>query len=139
LLRGIDAQLVRGSRVVVITGFLGLEPTAHEAAPGAINAAVHNLVRQTAELYGPRGTTVHAICPGPVDTQRLRNIGARVAEERGLTLDEVMAEYKATSSLNELITTDQVAWAASILLDDEASALHGATLSITGGRLKGIW
>jgi len=110
LLRALDERLVRGSRVVVLTGFLGLEPTAHEAAPGAINAAVHNLIRQAADLYGPRGTTVHAVCPGPVDTQRLRNIGTRVAQERGMELEDVLAEYRATSSLDELVSVDQVAW-----------------------------
>jgi NAD(P)-dependent dehydrogenase (short-subunit alcohol dehydrogenase family) len=138
-LRAIDDRLGTGSRLVVLTGFLAAEPTPHEAAPGAINAAVHNLVRQIAELLGPRGTTVHAISPGAVDTQRLRNIGQRIADERGITLDDVMDEYRRGSSLNSLITVDQVAWAAGLLLDDEASALHGSTLAITGGRLKSIF
>jgi NAD(P)-dependent dehydrogenase (short-subunit alcohol dehydrogenase family) len=139
LLRAIDTGLGRGSRVAVLTGFLAIEPTPHEAAPGAINAAVHNLVRQMAELLGPRGTTVHAICPGPVDTERLRSIAKRISDERGITPEEAMAEYKAASSLGELISVDQVAWAANLLLDDEASCLHGSTLAITGGRLKAIF
>lgn len=139
LLRALDDRLGEGSRLAVLTGFLGVEPTPHEAAPGAINAAVHNLVRQLADLYGPRGTSVHAICPGPVDTDRLRTIAARVAGERGREVDAVMDEYRAASSLGELVSVEQVVWAANLLLDDEARALHGSTLSITGGRLKGIF
>lgn len=139
LLRAIDDRLGSGSRIAVLTGFLGVEPTPHEAAPGAINAAVHNLVRQIAELYGPRGTTAHAICPGPVDTERLRNIARRIADERERDVDDVLEEYRGASSLGELISVDQVAWAAALLLDDEASALHGSTLAITGGRLRQIF
>lgn len=139
LLRAVEHGLGQDSRLVVITGFLAAEPTAHEAAPGAINAAVHNLVRQIAELLGPRGTTVHAVSPGPVDTERIRTIGRRIAEERGITLEEAMDEYRKGSSLGELVTVDQVAWAATILLDAEARALHGSTLAVSGGRLKGIF
>lgn len=138
-LRAIDDRLDEGSRVVALTGFLGNEPTPNEAAPGAINAAVHNLLRQVTDLLGPRGITVHAISPGPVDTQRLRNIGERIAEEQGITLEQAMEHYRSSSSLGTLITVDQVVWAANLLLDDEASALHGSTLAITGGRLKSIF
>lgn len=139
LLRAVDDKWADPARLVVVTGFLGVEPTRHEAAPGAINAAVHNLVRQTADLLGPRGVSVHAVAPGPVDTQRLRNIAQRVATERGMALDDVLEEYRASSSLGTLVTVDQLAWAVNLLLDDEASALHGSTLSMTGGRLRGIF
>jgi NAD(P)-dependent dehydrogenase (short-subunit alcohol dehydrogenase family) len=139
LLRAIDDNLGDGSRFIVFTGFLAIEPTKHEAAPGAINAAVHNLIRQTADLLGPRGVSVHAIAPGPVDTPRLRNIGQRIADERGITLEEAMADYRASSPLGTLVTVDQLVWAVNLLLDDEAAALHGSTLAMTGGRVKGIF
>lgn len=139
LLRAIDVFLVPGSRFVVVTGFLGIEPTRHEAAPGAINAAVHNLVRQAADLLGPRGVSVHAVAPGPVDTQRLRNIAQRVASERGITLEEALDEYRQSSPLGTLVTVEQLVWAVNLLLDDEADALHGSTLAMTGGRMRTIF
>lgn len=137
--RGLGDHLGEGSRLAALTGFLGVEPTPNEAAPGAINAAVHNLLRQLAELLGPRGTSVHAICPGPVDTDRLRNIAKRVADERDVSVEDVLEDYRSASSLGQLISVGQVAWAAELLLADEASALHGSTLAITGGRLKQIF
>jgi NAD(P)-dependent dehydrogenase (short-subunit alcohol dehydrogenase family) len=137
--RALDDRLHEGSRLVALTGFLAEEPTPHEAAPGAINAAVHNLLRQITDLLGPRGISVHAISPGPVDTQRLRNIGQRIADEQSISIDEAMERYRSSSSLGTLVTVDQVVWAANLLLDDEASALHGSTLAIAGGRLKSIF
>src|SRR6266536_891084 len=72
-----------GCRSVTFAGSLGLEPRAHEAGPGAVNAAVFNLMRQISLLYGPRGVTTHTLSPGPADTPRLRRIVAAVAAERG--------------------------------------------------------
>jgi NAD(P)-dependent dehydrogenase (short-subunit alcohol dehydrogenase family) len=137
--RALDDHLGEGSRLVALTGFLAIEPTPNEVAPGAINAAVHNLLRQLTELLGPRGTSVHAICPGPVDTPRLRNIGQKIADEQGISLEDAMEHYRKSSSLGTLVTVEQVVWAANLLLDDEASALHGSTIAITGGRLKSIF
>ena len=83
LLHAVRDHLVPGSRFVTFAGSLGLEPRAHEAGPGAVNAAVFNLMRQISLLYGPRGVTTHTLSPGPADTPRLRRIVAAVAAERG--------------------------------------------------------
>jgi NAD(P)-dependent dehydrogenase (short-subunit alcohol dehydrogenase family) len=137
LLRAIDHRLVDDSRLAILTGFLGLQPGRGEAGPGAINAAVHNLLRQLSEIYGPRGTTVHAICPGPVDTARLRALAASIAAERDIPADAVLDDYRAGSPLGELVTVDQVVWATELLLERHARALHGSTLMVAGGRLRG--
>ena len=39
----------------MFAGSHGVEPTAHEAGPGAINAGLFNLMRQISMLYGPQG------------------------------------------------------------------------------------
>jgi NAD(P)-dependent dehydrogenase (short-subunit alcohol dehydrogenase family) len=65
LLHAVRDRLVPGSRFVTFAGSLGLEPRAHEAGPGAVNAAVFNLMRQISLLYGPRGVTTHTLSPGP--------------------------------------------------------------------------
>ena len=64
LLHAVRDHLVPGSRFVTFAGSLGLEPRAHEAGPGAVNAAVFNLMRQISLLYGPRGVTTHTLSPG---------------------------------------------------------------------------
>ena len=79
LLHAVRDRLVPGSRFVTFAGSLGLEPRAHEAGPGAVNAGVFNLMRQISLLYGPRGVTTHTLSPGPADTPRLRRIVAAVS------------------------------------------------------------
>jgi NAD(P)-dependent dehydrogenase (short-subunit alcohol dehydrogenase family) len=139
LLRAVDDRLGKGSRIVALSGFLAAEPKTMEAGPGVVNAALHNLMRQLSGMYGPRGVTVHTISPGSADTERLRRIARASAEERGIDFDTQWQEYLDESSLGRLIQVDEVAWAAGLLLDREADALHGSTLSLDGGRLKGIF
>jgi NAD(P)-dependent dehydrogenase (short-subunit alcohol dehydrogenase family) len=123
---------------VTFAGSLGLEPRAHEAGPGAVNAAVFNLMRQISLLYGPRGVTTHTLSPGPADTPRLRRIVAAVAAERGAAEDDVWQEYVAQNSLGRLPTADELAWAVEMLLDPEAGILHGSVLYLDAGGHRGI-
>jgi NAD(P)-dependent dehydrogenase (short-subunit alcohol dehydrogenase family) len=138
LLHAVRGRLGRGSRFVAFAGTLGIEPRAHEAGPGAINAGVLNLMRQISLLYGPRGVTVHTICPGPADTPRLRRIAEAVAAERDAPFDEVWKEYSERNSLGRLPTADEIAWAVTLLLEPEADVMHGGVLHLDGGGLSGI-
>jgi NAD(P)-dependent dehydrogenase (short-subunit alcohol dehydrogenase family) len=139
LLHAVRDRLQRGSRFVAFAGTLGIEPRAHEAGPGAINAGVLNLMRQVSLLYGPRGVTVHTICPGPADTPRLRRITAAVAAERGVPAGEVWQEYEQRTSLGRLPTAGEVAWAVTLLLDPEADVMHGGVLHLNSGGMSGIY
>ena len=139
LLRGVGENLGPGSRIVALTGYHAVEPRPHETMPGVINAGLHNLIRQLSDLYGPRGVTVHAIAPGQIDTPRTRRIAAAAAEERGVDLETQLQTYTEEASTGEFITLDQIAWAVGLLLDEQATALHGSVLSLDGGRMRSIF
>jgi NAD(P)-dependent dehydrogenase (short-subunit alcohol dehydrogenase family) len=138
LLHAVRDRLVPGSRFVTFAGSLGLEPRAHEAGPGAVNAGVFNLMRQISLLYGPRGVTTHTLSPGPADTPRLRRIVAAVAAERGAAEEDIWQEYVAQNSLGRLPTAGELAWAVELLLDPEADLLHGSVLYLDAGGHRGI-
>src|SRR5207244_6006838 len=104
-------RLAPGSRFATFAGSLGLEPRAHEAGPGAVNAAVFNLMRQISLLYGPRGVTTHTLSPGPADTPRLRRIVAAVAAERGVAEQDVWQEDGAENPRGRLPSRDAGGWA----------------------------
>ncbi|MGQ0617667.1 MAG: SDR family NAD(P)-dependent oxidoreductase [Acidimicrobiia bacterium] len=140
LLQAVRDSFRPGSRFVSFAGSLGLEPRAHEAGPGAINAAVFNLMRQISMLYGPKGVTVHTIAPGPADTPRARRIVAAVAEERGMSFDELwQTGYVDQTSLGRLPTAHEIAWAVTVLLDPEADVMHGGVFHIDAGGQHGIY
>lgn len=138
LARAVDAHLVSGSRLVGIAGHYGLEPTDYACAAGVANAALIALMRQLAIACGRRGITAHTIAPGPADTPRLRRVLAARAQEGGGEIESVLEGVRAESPTGELITPEQVAWAVALLADPEASALTGATITLDGGRRKGL-
>ena len=140
LITGVQDHLVAGSRIVVLGGHYGFEPSPAAPLAGMANAALGNFVRTLADRWGPHGVTVHLIAPGPVDTPRMRTVAERTAARRGdgATADQVLDEYRAGSPLGRLTTVDEVAWAVGLLLAAEASALHGSTLSLDLGRRRGI-
>jgi NAD(P)-dependent dehydrogenase (short-subunit alcohol dehydrogenase family) len=133
LVRAVDGRLRPGSRIVMFAGSLGFEPKPSSAGPGAINAAVFNLMRQLSDVYGPRGITTHTVSPGPADTPRLRAIVERSAAERGTSIDEAWTAYTSGNSLGRLPTPAEIAWGVGLLLDPEADVLHGSVLTLDAG------
>lgn len=138
LVRAVDAQLQPGARLVAIAGHYGLEPTAYAAAAGVANAALFNVMRQLSLAYGPRGITAHTLAPGPADTERLHRVAADRARLQGTTPEAVLDAMRADSSLGQLTTPEQVAWAVKLLLDPEADVLTGSTLMLDAGRRRGL-
>jgi NAD(P)-dependent dehydrogenase (short-subunit alcohol dehydrogenase family) len=140
LLRAVEPHLADGSRIAVLGGHYGFEPSPATPLAGMVNAALSNFMRALADHWGARRVTVHLIAPGPVESPRMQAIAERTAARRGgdTTADDVLDEYRAGSPLGRLTTIEEVAWAIGILLAPEADALHGATLSLDLGRRRGI-
>lgn len=133
LIRGVQDRLVPGSRLIAIAGSLGLEPGPRDAAPGTVNAALLNLMRQASQLYGPRGVVTTTLMLGPLDSPRLRAFSARRGAERGLPADAVFAEYTDATSLGRLPSADDVAWLVETLLEPQAWLLHGSAICADAG------
>lgn len=133
LLRAVREHLAASATLVAVAGSLGYEPGPMDAAPGAANAALANVMRQVSKLYGPRGLVTHTLAPGPLDTPRLRAFAERRAAESGREADEVYADYVAKTSLGRLPTVEDIAWLVEMLLDPHAAALHGSVLYPDGG------
>ncbi len=138
LVRAADAFLKPHSRLVAIGGHYGLEPTAYAAAAGIANAALINVMRQLSLAYGERTITAHVIAPGPADTERLRKVAADKAQAHNGTIDDVYQQLRQESSLGQLTTPQQVAWAVALLLDEEATVMTGSTLMLDAGRRRGL-
>ena len=138
LVRALDAHLVAGARLVAIGGHYGFEPSAYAAAAGVANSALMNLIRQLSLAYGTRGITAHLIAPGPADTERLHRVVADRAAQGGLSHEAVLDAMRAESSIGAFTTPEQVAWAVSLLLAEEAAAMTGSALMLDSGRRRGL-
>ena len=124
LLTGLLApeMAARGHGAIVNLGSInGLIGMAGSALYSATKAAVHSLTKSWAAEYGPAGVRVNTVAPGPTVTEKTAALAGRIAP---------ILERAPSRRAN---TTDEVARAVAFLASDEASSIHGATLSVDGG------
>lgn len=94
--------------------------------------AMIGLTKTLAMELGPWGIRVNAICPGSVDGERIEQVIARDAAERGKCVDEVRKLYQRQTSLRRFVTADEVANMALFLASDACSAISGQAMSVDG-------
>lgn len=74
------------------------------------------------------GVRVNSLCPGPIETDLLRDVIAASENSEGL-----LADFERRILLNRLGWVEEVAAAALFLGSDQASFVTGSTLVVDGG------
>lgn len=115
-------------RIVVVTGITGREPIDGYAVGAASNAALRTLAKSLSRRWAAAGVTVNAVCPGPVESERLRAL-ARAFDEAG----EGQLAHGRAHPLGRLVTPAEVAAVIRFLLDPAASGVNGAEVVVDGG------
>ena len=124
LLTGLVAPTMaaRGRGAIVnigsINALIGMDGS---ALYGMTKAALHSLTKYWAAEYGPHGVRVNTVAPGPTLTARNEQI------------KDVLAPMLARLPSGRASTPAEVAAAVVFLASDEASNIHGSTLSVDGG------
>jgi NAD(P)-dependent dehydrogenase (short-subunit alcohol dehydrogenase family) len=84
------------------------------------------------ELVG-HGIRVNAVCPGPVEGDRIEQVMEMHALAEGRTLADVRRAWSEEAPMKRLIEPDEVAAVVRFLVGDESSAMTGQALNVTGG------
>lgn len=124
-----------GGSIVNMSSIAGLLATPYATAYGASKAAVRQLTKSVAqhcvqEKLNIRCNSVH---PGNVLTALWRKRAEEVAQVRGVSADEVIAEGKAASPMGDFVLPEDIAAAVSFLVSEEARFMTGEQLIIDGG------
>jgi enoyl-[acyl-carrier protein] reductase III len=117
-------------RIVAISGIDAPGVMPGHGALGAAKAAMETLVRYLAWELGPRGITVNAVSPGPVDTDSYRMY---VEQGLGVPAREAEARLAALTPRRRLGRPEDVAGVVAFLCSPEADFLTGQTLVLDGG------
>ena len=120
--------------VVGATGAFGQAIVDRLAAAGLGVVAV----ARSADSLAALGERVPGLIACAADIERLRRVAADRAAQRGIAVDEVLADMLADSSIGRFTTPGQVAWAVAILLAPEADAMTGSSLMPDSGRRRGL-
>jgi len=109
--------------------------TPYATAYGASKAAVRQLTVSVAQYCAEQKLNVrcNSVHPGMIRTPLLDQSIAETAQQRGVSFDQVVAEYKASVPLGDFTRAEDVAAAVAFLASDDARHVTGSALLVDGG------
>lgn len=122
-----------GGRIINIgsTGSLGAEP-----GFGAYTAMKHGLVGLTKTLaaeFGPDGILCNTVCPGFIATDMHMAANTRLAQENGLSVDQMKEQRYQNVALRRAGMPADVANAVAYLAGPQGDYVTGINLPVAGG------
>ena len=99
--------------------------------------ALLHLASELATELGPRGIRVNSVAPSWIYEDVNRAYFDFLAEQRGVTHEDVYRETADLTDLKRLATPEEVARATLFLASDLASAVTGVTLDVSCGEFHG--
>ena len=99
------------------------------AAKHAVNGLTKTIAVETATL----GITSNAICPGPVETDMIRQVGPATAAVRGMTYESFLQMMTDRTLVKRMITPAEIAGLATLLASDGGSGITGQCINVDGG------
>lgn len=98
------------------------------------NVAVSAMTKNMADELGPSGVNVTVVHPGYTVTERTPGMFADRAAERGISCDEVAAEFARATGIGRLVTAEEVADVVAFLASPRSVAITGDAIAAGGGQ-----
>jgi 3-hydroxybutyrate dehydrogenase len=127
------AHMPQGGRVIFIGSVLARFGAPGASAYTASKHAVLGLVRSMAHELAPRGIRVNALNPGWVDTQMAHESLARMAEARGVPLQQQVAEAMSVLPIRRMVKPVEVASYVKFLVGPGGECITGQGIDISCG------
>jgi len=125
-------------RIVTNTSFTVKEPAEGLILSNAFRTAVVAVSKTLAREVAADGITVNCIAPGAFDTDRLRSLFAKQAEDSGRSLDEVRAAWEERIPIGRLSRPEELAALVTFLCSEKAASITGTCLPVDGGMLRSL-
>ena len=128
-----------GGRIINIASNASKQASATGAAYSASKFAVLGLTQASALDLAPYGITVNAVCPGPINTDRMSYWERDRAAEQGISQEEFRSQIvqagAQASPLGRIAEPQDVANVVAFLASEEASFVTGQAYNVNGGLL----
>lgn len=130
----VPVMIQRGSGSVINVGSIsGKRPLLGRSSYTTSKAALIGLTRTLAAEAGAEGISVNLVSPGFVAGPRLDWVIEAQAQARGMTSDEIRAEFEDHSPMSRLTEPGDVARAVAFLASPDAAGITGADLNVNSG------
>ncbi len=132
-------QRGQGGRIINIASNASKQASANGAAYAASKFAVLGLTQAAALDLAPHHITVNAVCPGPINSDRMSYAERAQAEAQGMPLEDYRAqlvqEMGARNPLGRIAESEDVANLVAFFASDEANYITGQGYNVNGGLL----
>jgi NAD(P)-dependent dehydrogenase (short-subunit alcohol dehydrogenase family) len=129
----------QGGRIINIASNASKQASAKGAAYSASKFAVLGLTQASALDLAPHGITVNAVCPGPINTDRLSYAEQAEAEAQGVPLEVYRARLVEAmgqrNPMGRIAEAEDVANLVAFLASDDANYITGQAYNVNGGLL----
>jgi len=125
--------------VLTMTSFTVKQPIPNLILSNSIRAATVGLTKSLALELGKENIRFNSIMPGWTETERVVHLMAFRAKNNNSTVEEEIARQTTEIPLGRLGNPQEFANAAVFLVSPAASYIHGVTLAVDGGIIKGTF
>lgn len=120
-------------RIVVIGSSSAKRPIPGLCLSNVYRPALSGLVKSLAGDLAPDGITVNLVCPGKIDTDRVRALERGRAEKDGIPVDAIRAQTVAGIPFGRYGDPAELGALVAFLASSAAGYLTGQTIAVDGG------
>ncbi|HJP07195.1 MAG TPA: SDR family oxidoreductase [Arenicellales bacterium] len=118
--------------IIMTSSTAGIFGFANRSPYTAAKWGVIGLMKTLAIELGPFNIRANAICPGPVEGERMTFVAQREAQVKGKTTEQILDEYASGSSMRKLVGPQDIAHMAVFLASDQAKLVSGQVIAVDG-------
>ena len=123
----------RAGSIIHIASVAGLQAYPLRSPYAVSKWGLIGLTETLAAELGRFNVRVNAVCPGPVEGDRMRRVIAHRAGAEGRQVAEVEDEYRRRSVLGRMVAPEDVVRLVLFLASDEARSITGQAIRVCAG------
>lgn len=131
------AMRARGfGRIIVLGSSSVRRPLPRLALSNAFRPAIDGIVKDLAAELAPFGITVNMVCPGRIDTERVRQLDAQEAQRTGLSIEQIQTASQASIPAGRYGQPAEIGAMVAFLASEAASFITGQAIFVDGGQTR---
>ncbi|KEQ17479.1 SDR family oxidoreductase [Endozoicomonas numazuensis] len=134
----LPALKVQGGSIVTLTSSAIKEPIDILLLSNVMRSGVASLVKSLSVELAEDNIRINNLIPGSIHTDRIDALNTFLAGRRETSAAKVQQAAESTIPMGRYGKPDEFANAAAFLLSDAASYITGTSLTVDGGKMKGL-